>query len=420
MIAARNSLKLSFFTIISRVLGLVRDHYQAVFFGTGPIATAWEIAYMFPNMLRNLLAEGVLSQSFIPVYSDALKKSETEGRRIAGIILSFLILFLAVLVTAGILIFPYFIPLYTGRNADESFLTIHLSQVMFFFIMTTSLTAIFAGISNTHNFFTIPAMSPILLNLVLIASFLSLDFFEFQSEINAEFLAWGVIAGGVLQLTFQGYHVFKIGRWPRFKLDLKDPALRKIFTLMAPAVLGAGLFQINQMMDIALASYFIEDIGAVPALRYAHRLIQLPTGIIGVALSTAILPALVASLRKGEDQKNSEELIFALSFSFFLTVPAGIGLYLLGPEIINTIFYGGAWDKTSTDATWLALQFYCLGVPLYSTNKILTSSYYAYQDTKTPIKIMIVTVFINLALNLSLIHSLKQGALALSTAISAL
>ena len=417
---ARNSLKLSFFTIISRFLGLMRDHYQAVFFGTGPIATAWEIAYMLPNMLRNLLAEGVLSQSFIPVYSGSLKESELEGRRVAGVILSFLVLFLAVLVMIGILVFPYFIPVYIGKSQDDSFLTIELAQIMFFFIMTTSLTAIFAGISNTHNFFTVPALSPILLNLVLISSFVALDFLNFTSERNVRFLAWGVIAGGIIQLGFQALHVYKIGYWPLFKINFKDPALKKIFTLMAPAVLGAGLFQINQMMDIALASYFIaDDAGAIPALRYAHRLIQLPTGIIGVALSTTILPALVASLRKGEEHKNPEELVSALSFSFFLTVPAAIGLYLLGPDIINTIFYGGAWDIKSTNATWLALQFYCIGVPLYSTNKILTSTYYAYSDTKTPIKIMIVTVMINLALNLALIHTLRQGALALSTSASA-
>lgn len=417
---ARNSVKLSFFTIISRVLGLVRDHYQAIFFGTGPIATAWEIAYMLPNMLRNLLAEGVLSQAFIPVYSDALKGSEREGRRVAGVIITFLFFFLVVFVLLGIALFPVLIPIYTGKSQEESSLIITLSQIMFVFILTTSLTAIFAGISNTHKHFVIPSLSPVILNLIFISSFLFLLFRNYGEEKNVRFLAWCVVAGGFVQLSFQAWHVSRIGSFPSLSVRFRDPALKKIFSLMAPAVLGAGLFQFNQLMDIALASYFIPDeVGAVPALRYAHRLIQLPTGIIGVALSTAILPSLVAQIRAGTAHQNTQELAFALSFSFFLTVPAGIGLYLLGPDIINLIFYGGAWGISSTQATWFALQFYCIGVPFYSANKILTSTHYAYQDTRTPIRIMIITVIVNLLLNITLIHSMQHGALALSTSVSA-
>jgi putative peptidoglycan lipid II flippase len=403
------------------VLGLIRDHYQAVFFGTGGIATAWEIAYMLPNMLRNLLAEGVLSQSFIPVYSDALKKSEWEAKRVAGIIIAFLALFLIALVISGIFLFQYFIPIYTGKSGAEAAFIIDLSQIMFVFIMTTSLTAIFAGISNTHRYFFIPSLSPIILNLIFIASFWFLMVWDMGGEGNARFLAWGVVAGGVVQLAFQAWHVYRIDRFPEPALRLRDPALNQIFSMMAPAVLGASLFQLNQLIDIALASYFISDEeGAIPALRYAHRLIQLPTGIIGVALSTAILPFLVGSIRSGNGDQNSRELADALNFSAFLTVPAGIGLYLLGPEIINLIYSGGAWTPDSTRATWLALQFYCLGVPLYSANKILTSTHYAYKDTRTPIRILILTVIVNFTLNLILIHSMRQGALALSTSLAAL
>ncbi len=417
---ARDSIKLSGLTMVSRVLGLVRDHYQAVFFGTGAVATAWEIAFMLPNMLRNLLAEGVLSQSFIPVYSKALGVSEGSGRRVAGVILSFLFFFLAFVVLLGIVVFPLILPLYIGKSPDDAKLLVYLAQVMFGFIMTASLTAVLAGISNTHRRFVIPALSPIILNLIYIASFLVLDPFHFGGEQNARILAWSVLAGGVLQLLVQAWFVKREGTFPDLSVRFADPALKQIFSLMAPAVVGASMFHLNQLLDIALASYLIpEEEGAVPALRYAHRLIQLPTGIIGVALSTAILPALVAALRAGDGKKNTEELTSAVSFALFLTVPAGIGLYVIGPHIINLLFYGGAWGVHSTASTWAALQFYCLGVPFYSLNKILTSSFYAHSDTRTPVRLMMTIVPVNFILNILLIPFLRQGGLAMSTSICA-
>ncbi|MBI3394327.1 MAG: murein biosynthesis integral membrane protein MurJ [Spirochaetia bacterium] len=417
---ARSSIKLSILTVGSRVLGLVRDHYQAVFFGTGAISAAWEIAFMLPNMLRNLLAEGVLSQSFIPIYSLALKGGEEEARRVAGVIMSFLFFLLLFLVIAGIAFFPILLPLYTGRTGSDAELLVYLSQVMFGFIMTASLTAVLAGMSNTHGYFTVPALSPILLNIIYIVSFLALDPMGLGAERNARILAWSVLGGGVVQLGVQALFVKKHGHFPALTLSFQDPALKQIFSLMAPAVLGASMFHLNQLMDIALASYMIpEDRGAVPGLRYAHRLIQLPTGIIGVALSTAILPALVGAIRKNELHKNGQELVGALSFCLFLTVPAGLGLFFLGTPIINLLFFGGAWDARSTAMTWDALRFYTLGVPLYSINKILTSSFFAYQDTRTPIRVMMTIVPINFVLNVVLIQFLFQGGLALSTSISA-
>ena len=408
-------------TMGSRVLGLVRDHFQATFFGTGVVATAWEIAYTLPNMLRNLLAEGALAQAFIPVYSEALRESPEEARRVSGVIISFLFFFLICIVGLGIASFPFLLPAYTGQTSAEAALLIQLSQVMFVYILTVSLTSLFAGISNTHLFFTVPALSPILLNIVFISAFVVLIPRGNDAALNAQFLAMAVVAGGVLQLLVQVIFVRVKGWWPALTLRFRDPALRKIFVLMAPAVLGASLFQLNQLLDIFIASYFIPiEEGAVPALRFAHRLMQLPTGIVGTALSTAILPALTAGIREGRKGENAGELASALSFALFLTVPAGIGLLVLGPSIIDLLFYGGQWTEKSTEATWIALRFYCLGVPAYSINKILTSAFYAHQDTRTPVRVMLVVIVVNLALNLVLVHYLKQGGLALSTALGAM
>ena len=405
----------------SRVLGLIRDHYQAFFFGTGAVATAWEIAYMLPNMLRNLLAEGVLSQAFIPIYSEALGESEEQARRVAGVILGFLFLFLLALVVLAVSIFPLVLPYYAGQSLEDTTLLISLSQVLFVFIMTASLTAILAGVANAHMLFTIPALSPIVLNIVFIGGFLVIEPLGQGAAKNAEYLSGVVVLGGFAQLATQAIYIRYKGLWPNISFRFRDPVLKKIFSLMAPATLGAGLFQLNQLMDIAIAGFFIPgEEGAVPALRFAHRLVQLPTGIIGVALSTVILPSLAAKIREDTGGQNGTELISALSFSLFLTVPATLGLYMLGPRIIDLLFYGGAWGAKSTQATWWALQFYVWGVPLYSMNKILTAGFYAYQDTKTPVRVMLVVICINLSLNLLLVPYLYQGGLALATSFCAL
>jgi len=417
---ARNSLRLSLVTIVSRITGLIRDHYQAVFFGTGPISAAWEISYMLPNMLRNLLAEGVLSQAFVPIYSDALKESETRAARTSGVILCYLFFVLLGVVIVGWFVFPFLLPLYTGRSGDDAKLVVLLSSVLFPFILTTSLASIFMGMANTRHSFFIPSLSPVLLNLILITGFLVLAPLHMVDQVNVKWLAAVTVTGGVIQLAFQAFHIARKGWSPEYNLNFRDPALRKIYTLMAPAVVGASIFQLNQLLDVAIASYMIPEPGAITGLRFAHRLIQLPTGVIGVALSTAILPVLARAIRENREDQIPRELSHAISFSFFLNVPAGIGLYMLGPQIINLLFYGGGWTLQSTETTWTALQFYCLGIPLYSANRILTSSFYAHQDTKTPVRILILVVAINFILNLILVPHLRQGGLALATASCAL
>ncbi len=419
--AARNSLKLSAFTIASRLLGVVRDHFQAVFFGTGAVAAAWEIAYLLPNMLRNLLADGILAQSFIPVYSEALDRSEEEARRVAGVILTFLFFFLLLLVLAATAAFPYVLPYVADVSGEEGELLVDLASVMFVFIMTASLTAIFAGMANTHSHFSVPAMSPIVLNLIFLCGFFFvLDLQAHAPADNARLLAIIVVVGGFTQLAVQvGYNLAN-GWTPKLRLTFSDPALKKIFLLMAPAVLGAGIFQLNQLTDIVLASYFIpDDQEAIPALRFAQRLIQLPTGVIGVALSTAILPALARGLRDpGRRDEHSRELEGALGFALFVTVPAGLGLFVLGEHIINLIYFGGNWDLRSTDVTLQALLFYCWGVPFFSLNRVLTSAFFAHQDTATPLRLMVVVAVVNLCVNLVVVHSLYQSGIAMASVLS--
>lgn len=387
------------------------------------MSAAWEIAYLLPNMLRNLLADGILAQSFIPVYSEALDRSEEEARRVSGLILTFIALALTAFVSLGVLSFPYVLPVLFDQTAQEAALLVDISRVMFVFILTASLTAILAGMANSHQRFSFPALSPILLNIVFLAGFLFvLDVEVFTPGENVRRLAIVVVVGGFSQLALQSVYIIRNGWRPRFHLDLKDPALGKIFSLMAPAVLGAGLFQLNQLTDVAIASFFIpDDQDAIPALRYSQRLVQLPTGVIGVALSTAILPALARGLRDRTPERTAEhtrELEGALSFALFLTVPAALGLFFLGVDIINFIYFGGLWDEDSTRLTALALVFYSLGVPFFSTNRILTSAFFAHQDTRTPVRFLGIIAIVNFGLNMILVHNYHQSGIAFSSVCS--
>lgn len=425
--SARSSLKLTLMTLISRVLGLFRDHFLARFFGTGIIATYWEIAYMLPNMLRNLFAEGILSQAFVPIYSESLKVSEEKAKKDSGKIILLLSLVLSIIVFLGIMSFPYLLPYYVGKPKEEIGLLILLAQILFGFIAFISLSSIFSGILYTHQKFTIPTLTPIFLNIEFIFTFLVFlvlsHWYKIDVETIAIILAIMVLLGSFLVLAFQYYFVKKYGWDPEFEFSLQifsDPVIKKLFFLVAPAILGASIFQLNQLMDVFLASYFVNVEGAIPALRFAHRLIQLPTGLIGVAISTTILPIIASYIRNNESyEKSGEELIYAIRFSLFLTVPATIGLFILAPWIVHFLFSGGLWDLRSTFITLWALQFYVLGIPFYSTNKILTSTYYAFQDTKTPVKILIVVVVMNLLLNILFIPFFQHGGLALSTSLSA-
>jgi len=420
--STRRSLALSFYTFLSRILGLIRDHFMAVSFGTGMVASAFSVAYRLPNMFRNLLAEGTLSQSFMPIFSEYEAMGIEEARVMAGTVLSFLFLCLSVFVSIFWLFAAQFLPALVGGSPEYGELVVSLSLVLFFLIMTASLSSIFMSISNSHHKYFIPSLSPIILNLSYLAIFLL--FFPFINDLRERVftLAYGIVAGGVIQLVVQGAFVIKLGYGPIFRLNLKHPAIRKIFKLMLPAALGGSFYQIGLLVDIFLANYIQNanpGLGAVVSLDYSQRLVQLPTGIIGVALATTILPSLLRDLRAGEKDKIPNEILDVLSFAFYLTIPAAIGLSVLGETVLDAIYFGGRWDSLATQTAFLPLIFYSLAIPFYSSNKVLVSSYYAFQDTKTPLRVQFVSFGLSILLSLSLMIFLKHGAIALSSAVSA-
>lgn len=396
---------------------------MAVSFGTGMVASAFSVAYRLPNMFRNLLAEGTLSQSFMPLYAESGKVSEEEARVMSGAVLSFLFFVLSVLVGVVFLFSPYFLPFLVGGTQEYSNLVIELTYILFFLIVTASLSAIFMAISNSKNRFFVPSLSPIILNLSYL--FVFICFFPFIEDLHDRviLLCSAIITGGFLQLIVQAWYVWKKGDLPRINWNWKHPAIRKIFKLMLPAALGGGFYQLSLLVDIFLANWVQNQnpgLGAVVSLDYAQRLVQLPTGIIGVALATTILPALLQTLKKEEWGEAGRELSGVLEFAIFLTMPAALGMIFLAGPILDSIYYGGKWDHIATHTATLPLIFYSIAIPFFSINKILISSYYAFQDTKTPLKIQSASFTINIILNVSLVWFLKHSAIALASAISAL
>jgi putative peptidoglycan lipid II flippase len=419
--SATRSLALSFYTFLSRILGLVRDHYMAITFGTGWVASAFSVAYRFPNMFRNLLAEGTLSQSFMPLYAEAEKVSETEPAIVAGTILTFLTFLLSVFVGLFMVFAPFLIPYLVGGTKEYSDLVIELSIILFVLIMTASLSSIFIAISNSKHKFFVPSLSPIILNLAYLLTFW---FFLPNAEDiynKVKILSFGIICGGVVQLLTQAFYIYKLNLFPRLNFYWKHPSIRKIFSLMLPAVVGGGFYQISLLVDIFLANYIQNQnpgLGAVVSLDYSQRLIQFPTGIIGVALATTILPTLIQALKQSDLHSIQEEIVQVISFTLFLTVPAAIGFFILGVPIIDSLYYGGKWTRESTSSTYEALKFYALAIPMFSMNKVLTSSYYAFKDTKTPLRINMISFTFNISMSLLFMQFFKHAGLALSSAIS--
>ena len=473
---AKKSILLSFITIISRIFGLIRDHFQAIFFGTGPVAFAWEIATLIPGMLRTLLVEGGISQAFIPIYSASLENSKKEASKTAGVVIIFVFGLMIIVTICALIISPFIFPLLTHKTPKESEFLIYLNSILILYLVPASLTSVLVGISNSHGFFGLPAILPIILNIGMIIGFITSNINNPQT-VNATSQAWIWMGMAGVQFFIQYFYIWRKGDAPILSLNFKNPAIKKIFILMIPAILSNAVFQINQLFDVLIASIFIDPkLGAVPSIRFAQRLIQLPTGIIGVALSTAILPIIskqIANLKNSNNLKNfkttenlkksnniktnenlkniksaeniknlktaenlkksnnlinintqtneiQNEILSALQFALFLTIPASLGFFFLGEDIITLIFSGGKWDYQSTLMTWIALKYFILGIPLYSINKILVSVFFAYNDTKTPMKSMLVSTSINLILNLILVHFMAQGGIALSTSIAAL
>src|SRR5215831_12377560 len=409
---------ISALTLVSRVLGYIRDSRIAFLLGAGTAADAYTTAYRIPNLLRRLVGEGAVSAAFIPVFTRYIAEGkEDEGWDFANTMLTIITIFLTAVTVAGILLSPQIVRLFAsgfGSTPGKLELTATLNRIMFPYIFLISLSALSMGILNSFHRFGAPAFAPVVLNLTMIA-------FSFMGGLFGDItrtLAVGVVAGGILQLAIQVPALLKTGWKIRFRMDFNHPGVRRVMKLIVPVIFGVGIVQVNVLVDTQFASYLTE--GSVTAIHIADRVMELVLGVYAVAISTVVLPLLSrqAALRQMQELKTT--LNFATRLILFITIPATVGLILLRHEIIEVLFQHGEFDAASTALTAWPLPFFALGLSAFSMVKVIVPAFYALQDTRTPVKIAFIAMFLNIGLNFLFIRPLQNGGPALATSLSAL
>ena len=405
-------------TLLSRILGFVRDVIVAWFFGAGLAADAFFVAFRIPNLLRRLFAEGSLTISFIPVFTEYLSRNgRKEAFRLARSTFLLLSIVLAAVTVVGILISPLIVRVIAPGffSSPEKFhLTVLLTQIVFPYIFFIGLVALCMGILNALGHFAAPALAPVLLNLAMISAVLLLSPHQDRPAVG---LAIGVVAGGLLQLGLQIPFLIRRGFRLGVRGPLYHPAIRRIALLMTPAVFGAAVYQINIFVGTLLASLLPE--GSVSYLYYADRLVQLPLGVFGIALATAVLPSLSRQAVANDMEGLRSSFGYALKLVFFITIPAMTGLIVLKEPIVRLLFQRGAFDMATTHFTAEALLYYAVGLWAFSGVRIVVSTFYALQDTKTPVKIAVISLLANIVLSILLMGPMRHGGLALATSLAA-
>ncbi|MHC1697866.1 MAG: murein biosynthesis integral membrane protein MurJ [Geobacteraceae bacterium] len=405
-------------TILSRIMGMVRDMVVSRLFGAGFATDAFFAAFQIPNMLRRFFAEGALTSAFVPTFSEwYTQKSKDEARELANICFSLLTVVMGLVTLLGVVFSPFIVSLmFPGFQAEPNKLqlTILLNRLMFPYIFFISLVALCMGILNTVRHFFTPSISTVFLNLSMIGCSLLMRGF-FEVPITA--LAVGVLLGGLLQLLLQLPVLYRKGFpiRPRFKPD--HPAVKRIALLMLPAVFGVGVYYLNITVGAILASLLPQ--GSVSYLYYAQRLFEFPQGIFTVSIAQAVLPSMSRQAAAGDLAGLKESLSFGLRLTLFITIPAMAGLLLCATPVFTLLFMGGAFDYAKAVKSAEALYFYSWGLTFVALVRVLVPAFYALKDTRTPVLTAFVAFLLNACFSLLLMGPLLHGGLALATTLSA-
>lgn len=413
-------------TIASRVLGFIRDMVFARFFGASGETDAFFLAFKIPNFMRRLFAEGSFSLAFVPVFAQVRASGDKRAMRdlvdhVAGTLAGILLAITAVGVIAAPAVLAIFAPGWLIEGRPEFELSAGMLRITFPYILFISLTALAAGILNTFERFLVPALTPILLNLSLIAAAVWLSG-SFQVPVRA--LAVGVFVAGVAQLAIQIPALMRIGLLPRPRWGWKHSGVRRILRLMIPTLIGSSVAQINLLFDSVIATFLVS--GSVTWLYYSDRLLEFPLGVFGVALSTVILPNLSRKFASQSPEAFSATLDWALRLALIITIPAAVGLVILAKPILVTLFQYDAFTLNDVEMASLSLAAYALGLPAFIAVKVLAPGFYARQDTKTPVKIAITAMVSNMVMNVVFVGVLLMLAfqgphtgLALASSVAA-
>ena len=408
----------SSFTLISRILGFVRDILSASILGAGIVADCFFVALKLPNFFRRLFAEGAFSASFVPVFTATLTTGgREEALSFAETAFSSLIVVLLILVAVMEIFAPGVIYVLAGGFSDDEAkfqLAVMLTRITFPFLLFISLVSLLGGILNALGKFSETAATPIILNLCMISA---LIFFSDQFETPAHSLALAVTIAGLIQLTWLYLACRRVGYKIRIVLPRMTPKVKEMLIIMMPAALGAGVIQINLMIDMIIASHLPD--GSISFLFYADRLNQLPIGVIGVALGTVLLPLLARNIAEGNEAQVSYNQNRAIELGLFLTIPAAVAFMIVPYQLIHVLFERGAFSEEDSWQTAYALAAYAVGLPAYVLAKVFSPGYFARKDTRTPVKYAMVALVVNMALNLILMQYFAHVGLAMATAISA-
>jgi putative peptidoglycan lipid II flippase len=410
----RDALLVAAATALSRVFGLVRDAAIADRFGASAAYDAFVVAFFIPHLLRRLLAEGALANAFVPAYAASLTEGE-DAQRLANNVLSILLLFFPALLVLGILLAPYYVPfLASGFDADQLQRTVLLTRIVFPFIALVGIAAVYGGVLNAHHRFVLPALSPVLFNLGMIAGALLLwRLFPRQPAIG---LALGALLGGAGQLLVHLPSAARLGVRFRFTLRPVHPRLAGILRLMMPALLALAITQINLLVDNKLASHLAA--GSISALQFATRLFQLPLGVFAVSVAAALLPRLAVSSSRRQQELFSRQLQHGLLTTLFILLPSALGLLLVATDGVAVLFEHGRFTAGDTLRTARALVAYTLGIAPYGLTYVLGRAYYSLGRGVYPLLAMGLGVATNVGVDLALVGPLGETGLALATSIA--
>ncbi|MDN0074913.1 murein biosynthesis integral membrane protein MurJ [Crenobacter sp. SG2303] len=405
-------------TLVSRILGFARDAIIARVFGASVATDAFYVAFKLPNLLRRIFAEGAFSQAFVPVLAEyKQQRTDDETRHFLAHIAGLLSLILLIVTVIGIIAAPAVVWISApgfANEPDKFALTVKLLQVTFPYILFISLSSLASSVLNTWNMFSVPAFTPTFLNISFIICALFLAPY-FHPPIMV--LGWGVFLGGVAQLLYQLPYLKKVGMltWPR--LNLKDAAVWRVVKQMGPAIFGVSISQISLVINTIFASYLVS--GSVSWMYYADRLMEFPTGILGVALGTILLPSLAKHAANRSLDEYSKLLDWGIRLSLLLALPASVALAILSKPLIATLFMYGKFSAFDAAMTQRALIAYAIGLVGLILVKVLAPGFYARQNIKTPVKIAIFTLAMTQLMNLAFVWPLKHAGLSLAIGLGA-
>ncbi len=404
-------------TMLSRIFGFIRDMVVAALFGAGLTTDAFFVAFRIPNLLRRLLAEGSLTVSFVPVFTEYLRnKTREEALEVANITFTALSIILVIVSLLGVLFSPLIVTIMApgfARMPAQYELAVFLTRLMFPYILLISLVALCMGILNSLRHFAAPALSPVVLNLSMILAALTLRDL-FREPVVA--LAVGVMVGGVLQLAMQVPVLIRMGVRLKPDFHFRHPGVKRIGMLMLPASFGAAIYQINIFIGTILASLL--PVGSVSYLYYADRIVELPLGVFAIAVGTATLPSFSDQVAQGRIEELKRTIAFSLRLILFITIPATFALIVLRVPIISVLFERGEFNPQATALTAQALLAYAVGLWAFSVIRIIVAAFYSLQDTRSPMKAAIVALVVNALFSVALMFPLKHGGIALATSIA--